>query len=262
MVEGEKLAQRIDEVLGRQRRYRSLRGALQPFGIRGGTERGDRAIRLPVGLEALEDLLPVVQDHRRRVQCDRSVRLDLRIVPAALAVVVHHHHVVGEVLAESGRLVDPATRDAGTACGCSVRVNSKVMDQGYRSAASGLSPARGCSDVRFDEGRQDHFAGQRAPADVDDDGVALRHTRRGVEQRQGDTDLCGGREGARCRPDLLATLRTQYAQPSRGMPRPVARRPYRRRTGPVGLLCDQRVAAEECGLVPPDGPSGARAWLG
>ena len=55
---------------------------------------------LAVGLEPLEDLLAVVQGHGRRVELERAVGHQLRVVPAAALGPLDGHHVVGEVPAE------------------------------------------------------------------------------------------------------------------------------------------------------------------
>jgi len=55
-----------------------------------------------VRLEALEDLLRVVQHRGRRLELDRAVGRDARAVPSALLRPADVDHVVGEVLAEAG----------------------------------------------------------------------------------------------------------------------------------------------------------------
>ena len=67
-----------------------------------GAERADRAVGVPVRLQALEDLLPVVQHRGGRVELDRPVRRDARAVPSALLGPADVGHVVGEVVAEPG----------------------------------------------------------------------------------------------------------------------------------------------------------------
>jgi hypothetical protein len=66
-----------------------------------GAEEPDLAIPAAEGLETLEQSLPVVQHRGRRVQVERSVRLDPGVVPALLLLKVHHEHVVGEDGAEA-----------------------------------------------------------------------------------------------------------------------------------------------------------------
>jgi len=55
---------------------------------------------VPVGLEPLEDLLPVVQHGRGRVELDWTVGLHPWAVPASARRPADVDHVVGEVLAE------------------------------------------------------------------------------------------------------------------------------------------------------------------
>src|SRR5262249_5559527 len=45
--------------------------------------------------------LRVVQDDRRRIQLNRTVRENLRVVPTTAVGVLDRHHVVGGVLAEA-----------------------------------------------------------------------------------------------------------------------------------------------------------------
>ena len=72
-----------------------------------GPEHDDRAGRLPVGLEALEELLAVVEHLGGRVEGERAVRLKLAVVPAALLRPAQRDHVVGEDLTEPRRLQYP-----------------------------------------------------------------------------------------------------------------------------------------------------------
>ena len=64
-------------------------------------EQGRAAVRGAVGLQALEDLLRVVQHRGGRIEGDGLARLDPRVVPAAAGGVARHHHVVCEHLAEA-----------------------------------------------------------------------------------------------------------------------------------------------------------------
>ena len=57
---------------------------------------------MPVGLHALEDLLRVVQDRSGRVERQRPVRRDARVVPALGGRPLDREHVVGEVDPEAG----------------------------------------------------------------------------------------------------------------------------------------------------------------
>ena len=71
------------------------------MGVPVGTESPDSAILVPIRLEALEDLLGIVQHGSRRVQSERPVGHDCRVVPAISGRPGGDCHVVGEVHAES-----------------------------------------------------------------------------------------------------------------------------------------------------------------
>ena len=107
LVDGDQRLERIDEVLLRQLRQREAFG--RPIDARGialGTEGPDRTIGVTVRLETLEDLLRVVQHSRRRIEHQRPVRLDLVRLPAVIDRVSDVRHMIGEVLAEAGILLD------------------------------------------------------------------------------------------------------------------------------------------------------------
>jgi hypothetical protein len=81
-------------------RYSPAGRALEAEGVLLGAEGGDGPVGLAVRLEALEDLLRVVQDHGGRIEGERRVRHELAVVPAAALGPLDRHHVVGEVAAE------------------------------------------------------------------------------------------------------------------------------------------------------------------
>jgi len=64
-------------------------------------EQLDGVIRSPVSLHALEDLLSIVEHDGSRVQLKGAVGDDAGIVPALALGVVHHEHMVGELLAKA-----------------------------------------------------------------------------------------------------------------------------------------------------------------
>ena len=66
-----------------------------------GAEELDGAVLGAVGLEALEDLRAVVEHGGAGVDAEVVQGDDFRVVPAALRVVVHGEHVVGEYRAEA-----------------------------------------------------------------------------------------------------------------------------------------------------------------
>src|SRR5258708_23096620 len=72
-----------------------------------GTEPHGRTARLPVGLQALEDFLRVVEHRRGGVKSERPVGLEPGVVPAAISGPADRHHVVGEDLAEPGIYQQP-----------------------------------------------------------------------------------------------------------------------------------------------------------
>ena len=64
-------------------------------------EQLDGVIRSPVSLHALEDLLSIVEHDGSRIQLKGAVGDDAGIVPALALGVVHHKHMVGELLAKA-----------------------------------------------------------------------------------------------------------------------------------------------------------------
>ena len=78
----------------------------EPLGVLVRPEQPDAAVGVPVGLQPLEDLLRVVQHRGGRVERERPVRHDRRVVPAVGRGPGGHRHVVGEVHAETGVVED------------------------------------------------------------------------------------------------------------------------------------------------------------
>ncbi len=119
---------RLDEGLDRQFGHAEPAGGrLEAGGVLLRTEGGDRPVGLTVGLQALEDLLRVVQDHGRRVEGDRRVRHELAVVPAAALGPLDRHHVVGEVAAEPG-----VGQDRLAVCGGERAGGRLELDRGRR----------------------------------------------------------------------------------------------------------------------------------
>ena len=75
---------------------------MQALGVGLWAEGPDGAVLVAVCLDALEDLLPVVQHRRGRVQRDRAVGHHFGIMPAGFLFPAHGHHVVGEMQAKTG----------------------------------------------------------------------------------------------------------------------------------------------------------------
>jgi hypothetical protein len=108
----------LDERLDRQLGHgEAAGGALEALGVLVRAEGGHGAVGAAVGLEALEDLLGVVQDVGRRVERDRRVRDELAVVPAAALGPLDGHHVVGEVAAEAGVRQDRRALGVGERAG-------------------------------------------------------------------------------------------------------------------------------------------------
>src|SRR3546814_10513029 len=79
-VDGDQLAQRLQEVRGRKLGKGQTPGApLHPPRILVGPEGVDRAVLVAIRLDALEDLLAVVQHRGRRVEGDGSDRKSTRL---------------------------------------------------------------------------------------------------------------------------------------------------------------------------------------
>ena len=102
VVDRDQLAQRLGELGHRQLRQGQARGGtLQARAVGVGAEGPDRAVGMPVGLDAFEDFLAVMQHRRGRIQRQRAVGAHLRVVPAIRLVPLDGDHVVGEMLAEA-----------------------------------------------------------------------------------------------------------------------------------------------------------------
>ena len=65
-----------------------------------GAEQLDGAVIGAVGLQALKDLLGVVEHLGRRIDLEGSIGDDAGVVPALAGVIVHDEHMIGHALAE------------------------------------------------------------------------------------------------------------------------------------------------------------------
>ncbi|MPM39352.1 hypothetical protein SDC9_85985 [bioreactor metagenome] len=129
---------RGDEILHRQGRQRQPLGRVDhPLGIRLRAEQPDGVVRVAVRLEALEDLLGVVEDRRRGVERLPAVRYELRVTPAVLHGPRGDRHVVGEVPAEPGRSQD----DRALLGSCRGRMGVHVEAQAHGEESSPRPPA-------------------------------------------------------------------------------------------------------------------------
>lgn len=141
-----------DEGLDRQLRHRQTAGRpLEALGVGLRAEGHDGAVGAAVGLEALEDLLRVVQRHIGRIDRQRRVRDELCVVPATPLRPLDRHHVVGEVSAESGadqdrlalrvgqRVRGGLELDRGRRHECSVLHRLFVTDRAHAAATARTS---------------------------------------------------------------------------------------------------------------------------
>ena len=82
------------------RKAQTLGGLVHPGNVVQGPEQLDSAVGGAVSLQALEDLLRIVQDLGGGVNLQGAVRNDAGIVPALALVIVHNKHMVRHALAE------------------------------------------------------------------------------------------------------------------------------------------------------------------
>ena len=92
----------LDEVLHRDLgNAHPVGGVLHPLAVTVGAEQLDGVVRGPVGLQALKDLLRVVENHAGRIQGEGLIGDDAGVMPALVRRIVHDEHVVGENLTEA-----------------------------------------------------------------------------------------------------------------------------------------------------------------
>ena len=92
----------LDEVLHRDLgNAHPVGGVLHPLAVTVGAEQLDGVVRGPVGLQALKDLLRVVENHAGGIQGEGLIGDDAGVMPALVRRIVHDEHVVGENLAEA-----------------------------------------------------------------------------------------------------------------------------------------------------------------
>ena len=102
LLHGNDGLERLKEEVLRQLRYaHALGGVVHALYVLHRAEELHGAVSRAVGLQALEDLLGVVQDVGAGHELDGTVGDYARIVPALSFIVVHHKHVVGKNLAET-----------------------------------------------------------------------------------------------------------------------------------------------------------------
>jgi hypothetical protein len=102
-VDAHELFDRVDEHGLGQRRHRQALGRIVEAPCVGvGAEQVHAAVVALVGLEALENLLRVMQDGRGRIEREILAGFDARVVPALGLIVADDRHVIGEDPAEAG----------------------------------------------------------------------------------------------------------------------------------------------------------------
>ena len=93
---------RLDEVVhGNLGNAHPVGGVLHALGVAVGAEQLDGVVRGPVGLQTLENLLGIVEDHAGGVQGEGLIGDDAGVMPALVRGVVHDKHMIREDLAEA-----------------------------------------------------------------------------------------------------------------------------------------------------------------
>ena len=88
-------------LLGQLRHCNAVSRALEATSVLLRAESNNGAIRHAICLQALKNCLPVMQDRRRRLHLNRTVCLQLGVMPALVCGPVNSDHVVGEVLTKT-----------------------------------------------------------------------------------------------------------------------------------------------------------------
>ena len=88
------------QILGDLGQGDTLSRVVHPADIVHGAEQLDGAVIGAVGLQALKDLLGVVEHLGRRIDLEGSIGDDAGVVPALAGVIVHDEHMIGHALAE------------------------------------------------------------------------------------------------------------------------------------------------------------------
>ncbi len=92
----------LDEIFhGDVRDAQTVRRVVHTARVAVRAEQLDLVVSRSVGLHALEDLLGIVEHDTGRVQLERRIRNDARVVPADTEVVLHDEHVVREDVTET-----------------------------------------------------------------------------------------------------------------------------------------------------------------
>jgi len=91
-----------------------MRRAVQPTRVVRQAEQPHAAVLATERLQPVEDRLAIVQHAGGRIQGERPVRHNARIMPALTLMEVHQEHVVGEDAAEGERLIRRMLLRAGS----------------------------------------------------------------------------------------------------------------------------------------------------
>ena len=167
---------------GQLRQGQAAGAAGEPGGVLVGPEGPDRAVGVPVGLHALEDLLRVVQDRGRRLERDGPVCRDAGVVPAPVGGPRGQHHVVGEGLAEAGVGEDRLA----------LLVWQRVRAPLHGELEGGLGQCRGLGHQCLQYSRRIHLQATAAP--VTPAGVFASATALAITPTAGEPEA--GRAGA------------------------------------------------------------------
>ena len=102
LIHRNKLFDRVlSEFLVDQRDAETIVGNVQTCHILVGTEQQDPVVRRAVCFHALEYRLPIMQAHRSRIEFQRRIRDNSRIMPALSFVIIHNEHMICEDLAKA-----------------------------------------------------------------------------------------------------------------------------------------------------------------
>ena len=80
---------------------KTLIRAIQAGHVAVRAEEKDASILRAVSLQALKNLLAIMQAHRGGIKLDWTIGNDARIVPALALVIVHQEHMIGIVISEA-----------------------------------------------------------------------------------------------------------------------------------------------------------------
>ncbi len=142
----QELAGLDEHVLRQLRQSHAPAGARHTCGVALGPKQCNAAARLPIGLQALKDLLRVVQNNGSGMQLERFDSLHACVVPAGIARPPQGHHVVRETRPKAGSARGPARICESTGvtvlCTSNSTASSSKWWSGGRHGAGPCRPAR------------------------------------------------------------------------------------------------------------------------